>query len=111
VAFVSANIGRRHLTKGQQAMALAMIYPEGQQGRGKNEQARKARKILGFSDDMLRVARYVLRRAPERAKVVMAGGFICPAISRTEVFLPVATGSEASNCSAGIEASCVHSDA
>ena len=29
VAFIlSSNIARRHMTKGQQAMAVAMIYPE-----------------------------------------------------------------------------------
>ena len=33
---ISANIRRRHLTKGQQAMAVAMVYPEPEKGgRGK----------------------------------------------------------------------------
>jgi hypothetical protein len=37
---VSVNLRRRNLTKGQQAMALAMIYPElGQHGRGKKAPA------------------------------------------------------------------------
>jgi hypothetical protein len=30
---VSANLARRHLNKGQQALALAMMYPEGQKGK------------------------------------------------------------------------------
>jgi hypothetical protein len=39
VAFIlSSNIARRHMTKGQQAMAVAMIYPEaekrGPKGKG-----------------------------------------------------------------------------
>ena len=39
---VSANIARRHLTKAQQAIALAMIYPEpDQRGRGKKSEATK----------------------------------------------------------------------
>ena len=33
---LSANVHRRHLTKGQQAMAIALIYPdEFERGRGK----------------------------------------------------------------------------
>ncbi len=36
---VSSNLKRRNLTKGQAAMALAMIYPEpGQRGRGQKSQ-------------------------------------------------------------------------
>lgn len=30
---LSLNVARRHLTKGQQAMAVAMAYPEGKRGR------------------------------------------------------------------------------
>ena len=38
-AFVlSANIHRRHMTKGQRAMAVAMIYPEPEKG-GRGEKA------------------------------------------------------------------------
>lgn len=34
VAFIiSSNINRRHMTKGQRAMAVAMIYPDTHQGR------------------------------------------------------------------------------
>jgi ParB-like chromosome segregation protein Spo0J len=50
---VSANLNRRNLTKGQQAMALAMIYPEpAKGGRGK-----KALGTDGFSQARLSQAR------------------------------------------------------
>ena len=51
---------RRNLTKGQQAMALAMIYPEAEKGRGKNAAVRKAVATTGFSLDRLTRARQVL---------------------------------------------------
>ncbi len=35
---ISANIHRRHMTKGQRAMAVAKIYPDPEKGgRGKNQ--------------------------------------------------------------------------
>jgi hypothetical protein len=37
---ISANLMRRDLTKGQKAMALAMIYPE-PDGRGRGKRARR----------------------------------------------------------------------
>lgn len=56
------NLQRRNLTKGQQAMALAMIYPEPEKGgRGKNSSLSK-----GFSNARLsqaRTARELLRLA------------------------------------------------
>jgi hypothetical protein len=70
----SANLARRNMTKGQQAMALAMLYPEPEKGgRGKNDEARKARETRGFSSDRLRQARAVLRYSPELARRVVAG--------------------------------------
>ena len=45
-AFVlSANIHRRHITKGQRAMAVAMIYPKPEKG----GRGRKTTEIVGFS--------------------------------------------------------------
>ena len=41
----------RNLTKGQQAMALAMIYPESERGRGKKDDARKAAASAAFLVD------------------------------------------------------------
>src|SRR6516165_3714670 len=46
---VSANLNRRNLTKGQQAMALAMIYPEPARGRGKTDDAKKHAETSSFS--------------------------------------------------------------
>lgn len=66
VAYIlSANINRRHLTKGQRAMAVAMIYPE--KGRGKSPTK------LEFNAETLRKAREVLRILPELAKQVRDG--------------------------------------
>jgi ParB-like chromosome segregation protein Spo0J len=65
---VSANLNRRNLTKGQQAMALAMIYPEpAKGGRGK-----KALGTEGFSQARLSQARSVLRHSRSLAERVMA---------------------------------------
>ena len=45
---IAHNIARRDLTKGQKAIALALIYSEGEQGRGHNAEARKAQQSWGF---------------------------------------------------------------
>jgi hypothetical protein len=43
-------VAESNLTKGQQAMALALIYPEPEKGgRGKNVETRKAVETSGFS--------------------------------------------------------------
>ncbi len=68
---ISANIHRRHMTKGQQAMAVAMIYPEAEKGgRGK-----KSVKITEFKFDAsyLSHARTVLRHEPDLASLVING--------------------------------------
>ena len=66
---ISANIHRRHITKGQQAMVVAMIYPEPEKGgRGK-----KAVETTGFSPERLSHARTVFRSAPDLAAEVVAG--------------------------------------
>jgi len=66
VAFiVSANLARRNMTKGQQAMALAMIYPEPEKGRGKKDPAKKDKDSLPFSQQRLMQARAVLRLAQQ----------------------------------------------
>jgi hypothetical protein len=62
---ISTNIKRRHLNKGQQAMAVAMIYPEG--GRGKTPIK------LEFSAERVRQGRTVLKWAPDLAQGVLAG--------------------------------------
>ena len=70
---VSANLERRNLNKGQQAIALAMIYPEpGKGGRGKTSEANTAAKRGGFSADRLSDARSVLKHSRALAEAVLA---------------------------------------
>jgi hypothetical protein len=67
---VSANLSRRNLTKGQQAMAYAMIYPEPSKGgRGKTNPSESK----GFSFARLSQARNILRFSRELAEDVLAG--------------------------------------
>jgi hypothetical protein len=68
---VSANLARRNLTKGQQAMALAIIYPE--PGSRTKKDAAKATESGGFSKSRLREARSVLRHSRELAESVVKG--------------------------------------
>lgn len=50
--------------EGQQAMALAMIYPDAEKGgRGKKSEGGKAAESAGFSNRRLREARSILRLA------------------------------------------------
>lgn len=71
-AFIlSANINRRHMTKGQRAMATAMLYPEKSKGgRGKIN----SEKIAEFtSTRYVQMAREVLEHAPDLADAVLSG--------------------------------------
>jgi ParB-like chromosome segregation protein Spo0J len=66
----SANIARRNLTRGQLAMATAMIYPEPEKGgRGKETVLKRD----GFSKQRLSDARRVLRHRPTLAQQVLNG--------------------------------------
>ena len=68
---VSANLNRRHMSKGQKAMATAMIYPQAdKRGRGNKS---KALLNSDFSRQSLGQARTVLRVLPELAQSVLAG--------------------------------------
>jgi hypothetical protein len=58
---------RRNLSKGQQAMALAMIYPEGQKGK------KVVDLVNNFSRARLSQARAVLRYSVPLAQEVMSG--------------------------------------
>lgn len=69
---VSANLNRRNLTKGQQAMALAMIYPEAEKG-GRGKRSGNLKESLGFSAMRLSQARAVLRHSEKLAKAVLQG--------------------------------------
>ena len=68
---VSANLARRNLTKGQKAMALALIYPEPEKG-GRGNKGKSA-EIADFSQRRLREARSVLAFSRELALTVIAG--------------------------------------
>ena len=68
---VSANLMRRDQTKGQKAMALAMLYPEPEKGgRGKKRQATNSLVSSGFSQQRLSQARAVLHYSRELAESV-----------------------------------------
>ena len=63
-----------HMTKGQQAIAVAMVYPEtGVGGKGKKAAGTKAAESAGFSYRRLAEARTVLEHAPDLAVNVLAG--------------------------------------
>lgn len=69
---VSANLARRNLSKGQQAMGLAMIYPEPEKGgRGKRSQFRES--LSRTQENRLSQARSVLRYSKPLAGDVMSG--------------------------------------
>lgn len=69
---VSVNLARRHLTKGQQAIALAVIYPEPERGRGKIDAGKKAAESATFSARLLRTAREIVSY-PDLRDAVLAG--------------------------------------
>lgn len=70
IAYIlSSNINRRHMTKGQRAMAVAMIYPEPEKGGRGN----KSSVSEEFSGTRVSMARTVLKWAPEMAEQVLAG--------------------------------------
>lgn len=72
----SNNLARRHLTKGQQAMGYAMLFPEptAKGGRGKT-----AVSNTGVSSEYITKARFVLRHARDLADKVMAGSSLAEA--------------------------------
>jgi hypothetical protein len=70
VAFIlSSNIARRHMTKGQRGMAVAMIYPNPEtRGRGHKSSVPEE-----FASGRISMARTVLRWSPELADAVLSG--------------------------------------
>jgi ParB-like chromosome segregation protein Spo0J len=69
---IANNISRRHLTKGQQAMAVAMIYPVPEKGgRGKKKTMDETSTL--FSPKRLQLARTVLAHSSDLAQAVLAG--------------------------------------
>lgn len=70
---LSANVHRRHLTKGQQAMAVAVAYPEKEKGgRGKNSGLNP--EFIGTDPSYINKARFVLRHCLEKAEEVLRNG-------------------------------------
>lgn len=65
---VSSNINRRHMTKGAKAMAVARIYPEGNQGKKST-----SLKINDVNGGYLRQARTVLKYASDISNNVLSG--------------------------------------
>ena len=72
---LSSFVVRRNVSKGQQAMSWAMIYPEAEKAhRGhKSQQAAKLLQSKTFSGARLSQARTVLREAPDLAPLVLSG--------------------------------------
>jgi hypothetical protein len=68
---VSSNLKRRNLKKGQQAMALAMIYPTPEKGGRGKKKTREDTSIL-FSDKLLQQCRAVLAHSQALAVEVIA---------------------------------------
>ncbi len=68
---VSSNINRRHMTKGQRAMAVAVLYPDSQKLRRKGSSPLKNEELKSA---YLSQARTVLKYAPEHSETVLAGG-------------------------------------
>lgn len=70
---VSANLARRNLSKGQQAMALAMIYPEPEKGGRGRVKERVEESSTFFSTKLLQQARLILRSSSDLAQDVLHG--------------------------------------
>jgi hypothetical protein len=71
---LSANVNRRHLSKGQRAMAVAMLYPEpNAAGRGEKKNPKLS---LGFSEQYISQARTVLKWTPPLAEQVPDGALV-----------------------------------
>jgi hypothetical protein len=69
---LSVNINRRHLSKGQRAMAVAKAYPEPEHGAPGKKSALKIKGVQ-VNEGTLSQARTVLRLAPSLADEVLAG--------------------------------------
>jgi len=72
-AFVADKSEHRNLTKGQQAMRLALLYPEPGRGRGKKDAARKETETSSFSYSRVKQARTVLSYSRDLALAVRDG--------------------------------------
>ena len=75
IAYIlGANVTRRHLSKGQCAMAHAFAHPEPENENGNGGRGRKTTENFSeFSAKLAQQARFVLRHAPNIAVKVMKG--------------------------------------
>lgn len=67
---LSANVHRRHLTKGQQAMATALAYPDKEKG-GRGKKSLANNEFSGASSGYIRQARFVLSNCRDKALEVL----------------------------------------
>jgi len=68
---LSANVHRRHLTKGQQAMATALAYPEPTNKGGRGKKSETTVLNTDVSTAYLKHARFVLRNCRDKALEVL----------------------------------------
>jgi len=69
VAYIlSSNINRRHMTKGQRAMAVGIIYPESY-----DKEAKKSFQNENISNAHISRARTVIKHAPDLSGAVLSG--------------------------------------
>ncbi|MDW9618321.1 hypothetical protein [Sinorhizobium meliloti] len=91
---LAENVERRNLSAGQRAMARAMLEPEGKAGRPKTGE--KSPTELGFSGEIVRMARYVLRHDEALAQSVMSG-----AVTLSAAYYTAKAGADAKERAAG----------
>lgn len=72
-AFVKSRGERRNISKGEQAMAVAWLYPEAKRGRGKTDPAKKDAETSSFSYRRIQQARAIYRYSEELAAKVRDG--------------------------------------
>jgi ParB-like nuclease domain len=75
---IGSNIARRHMSKGQQAMVVAMMYPEPSKTKRKGSGSLEP-KELGISAGRLSQARTVLAHSTDLARAVLAGSKVLDA--------------------------------
>jgi ParB-like nuclease domain len=85
---ISANLHRRHMTNGQRAMAVALIRPEPEQGKGGGRGKKNfagSGEVSGVAHQRISQARMVLKEAPGLVDQVLGGSVTLDAAYRTAV--------------------------
>ena len=70
---ISSNINRRHMTKGQKAMAVAMIYPDAEHGGARDKGVSSLKNKLEFNKGYISQARTILKYAIDLSENVLSG--------------------------------------